>query len=75
MRWLDKPSAHIIYDTGPSSSSSFTMNSATKSAKAWALIAFLGQYSMSNLLSSIAHKTNHPTAFRLFIALRNDLSI
>ena len=33
------------------------MNSAMKSAKAWALIAVLGQYRMSNSLSPIAQMT------------------
>ena len=51
------------------------MNLAMKSTKAWALIVVLGRYSMSNLLSSIANKTNCPTASELFIAFPNGLSI
>ena len=39
------------------------------------LIAVLGQFRMLNFLSSIAHKTNHPTAFRLSIVFRRGLSV
>ena len=74
-RWLDKLFVRIIHVVGPSSSSSFPMNLATKSTKAWALITALGRYSMSNSLSSIAHKTIRPATSVLFIALRNSLSV
>ena len=46
-----------------------------KSTKALALIVVLGRYSISNSLSSIAHKTNRLAAFGLFITLHNGLSI
>ena len=73
--WLDKPSVHTIHVVGSSSLSSFAVNSATKSAKAWALIAVLGWYRMSNSLRSITYKTNCLAASRLFIALHNGLFI
>ena len=75
VHWLNESSVHIIHVFGPSSLSSFAVNSATKSAKAWALIVIFGRYSMLNSPSSIAHKTNRPVAFRLFITLRNGLSV
>ena len=59
-RWLDEPFVHIIHVASLSSSSSFAINSAMKSAKAGSLIAILGQYQMSNSLSSIAHRTSRP---------------
>jgi len=74
-RWLDELSVHKIHVAGPSSSSSFAVNSATKSTKAWALIVVLGWYSMLNSSSSIAHKIIHPAAFGIFIALCNGLSV
>jgi hypothetical protein len=53
--------------SGPSSdgSSSAIVNSAMKSARACALIACLGRYSISNSLNSTAHWISLPTASRL----------
>ena len=69
--WLDKPSVHIIHVAGLSSPSSFTMNSAMKSAKAHALIMVLGRYRTSNSLSSIVHITSHLAASGLLIAFHS----
>ena len=66
--WLDEAFVHIIHTVGLSSSFSFVVNSTMKSAKAYALIAVLGQYYTLNSPSSIAHKTSRPIATRLLIA-------
>lgn len=50
------------------------MNFAIKSAKAYALIAVLGQYWASNSPSSIAYRTSHLAASGLFMAFCSGLS-
>ena len=67
--WAVKPSVCIVHRSVSSGrlSSFGRVNSAMKSAKAYALIAVLGWYSMSNWLSSIAHWTILPVASGLFM--------
>ena len=67
--WADEPSVYTIH-----CSSSFVrlpssgrVNSAMKSARACALMAILGCYSMLNWLSSITHCTILPAALILFM--------
>ena len=47
------------------------VNSVMKSARAWALIACLGRYSISNSLNSMAHWISRPATSGLLIALQN----
>jgi hypothetical protein len=54
----DDPSiltSHFPSDFSCDGSSSATVNSAMKSARAWALMACLGHYSISNSLNSMAY--------------------
>ena len=65
---VDEPSVCIVHHSTSSVrlSSSEKVNSMMKSTKAYALMAVLGWYSMSNWLSSIAHWTILPAASSLF---------
>ena len=56
-RLLDDPSIWTFQRVTLQSLASPVVNSVMKSAKAWALIAVLGQYRMSNSLSPIAQMT------------------
>ena len=64
---LDNLFVWTLQGVTPQLSISLVVNSTMKSTKAWDLIMILGQYCMSNSLSSIAHKTNCPAAFELSI--------
>ena len=67
--WADESSVCIVHC--PTSlvrlSLSGDVNSAMKSAKACALMAVLGWYSMLNWLSSVAHRIILPTASGFFM--------
>ena len=67
--WADEPSVCIVHCSVSLMrlSSSGRVNSAMKSARAYALMAVLGWYSMSNWLSSIAHWTILLVASGLFM--------
>ena len=64
---VDNPSVFIVQRSSWLFASSGVVNSAMKSANAWAFIAIRGRYSTSNWLSSMAYCTIHPAALGLFI--------
>ena len=72
---LDDPFVLTNHGATPQPLSSFVVNLATKSTKAWSLIAILVYYCTSNSLSSIAYRANCPATFGLFIALCKGLSV
>jgi len=67
--WADEPSVYIVHHSVSSGRlfSSGRVKSATKSAKAYALIAIIEWYSMLNWLRSIAHWTILLAASGLFM--------
>ena len=75
---VDDPSTwmtHVLTSSIMSKSSWLGVNSAMKSTRTCAFIAFLGWYLMSNSLSSIAHWISHPKAFNLFISILSGWSV
>ena len=74
-RWLDEQFIHIIHAINFFSFSFPVVNSAIKSAKAYALITVLGRYWTLDTLSSIAQRNSCAAAFGLFIVFRSGLSV
>ena len=68
--YVDDPSVWIVQRAGSSGLSLCLgeVNSAMKFDSAWAFMAVLGRYFMSNCLSLMAYCIIHPVASGLFIA-------